>query len=55
MHVFYGCRERHYLKEKGRNKVENPYYSLGFLQQTRMVSSADHYDLTVNEYGISGD
>ena len=32
---------------KNRNKVENPYCSLGLLQQTTMINSADHHDLSV--------
>ena len=32
---------------KNRNKVENPYFSLGLLQQTTMINSADHHDLSV--------
>ena len=35
------------LENKNRNKVENPYYSLGLLQQTMVISSADHHDLSV--------
>ena len=31
-----------FKKNKNRNKVENPYYSLGLLQQTMIISSADH-------------
>ena len=26
---------------------ENPYYSLGLLQQTMMIHNADHHDLSV--------
>ena len=32
---------------KNRNKVENPYYSLGLLQKTMVISSAGHHDLSV--------
>ena len=32
---------------KNWDKVENPYCSLGLLQRTTMISSADHYDLSV--------
>ena len=31
-----------FKKNKSKNKVENPYCSLGFLQQFMMISSADH-------------
>ena len=34
-------------KNKSGNKVENPYNSLGLLQQTMMVSSTGHHDLSV--------
>ena len=34
-------------KNKSANKVENPYNSLGLLQQTMMVSSTGHHDLSV--------
>ena len=32
---------------KNWDKVENPYCSLGLLQQTTIISSADHYDLSL--------
>lgn len=38
-------RMSQFKKNKKSNKVE--YCSLGLLQQTMMVSSAHHYDLTV--------
>ena len=49
MYVFYSFSKCHYFKKnKNINKVENPvYYSLGWLQQTMMTSSADHHDLSV--------
>ena len=40
-----------FKKNKNRNKVENPYYSLGLLQQTMVIISADHHDLSV----VNGD
>ena len=33
--------------KNGKNNVENPDYSLGLIQQTMIVSSADHHDLSV--------
>ena len=33
-----------FKKNKNRNIVENPHYSLGFLEQTMTV---DHHDLSV--------
>ena len=36
-----------FRKNKNMNKVENPYCSLGLLQQTMMIISADHHDLSV--------
>ena len=36
-----------FKKNKNRNTVENPYCSLGLLQQTMMISIADHHDLSV--------
>ena len=35
-----------FKKNKNRNKVQNPYYSLGLLQQTMMINRADHHDLS---------
>ena len=32
-------------KNKNRNKVENPYYSLGLLQQYMVISGAVHHGL----------
>ena len=32
---------------KNRNKVENPYYSLGLLPQTMIIIGTDHHDLSV--------
>lgn len=32
---------------KNWDKVENPYCSLGLLQQTTIISSAYHYDLSL--------
>ena len=35
-------------KNKNRSKVENQYCSMGLLrQQTMMISSADHHDLSI--------
>ena len=36
-----------FKKNKNRNKVENLHYSLSLLQQTMMVSSADHQNRTI--------
>ena len=36
-----------FKKNENRYKVENPYCSLGLLQQTLMIISADHHDLWV--------
>ena len=33
-----------FKKNKNTDKVENPYCSLGLLQQTMMISTADHHD-----------
>ena len=33
--------------EQNWDKVENPYYSLGLLQQTMMIGTANHWDLSV--------
>ena len=48
MYIFYSFREWYGLfkKNKNRNKVENPYYPLHLLQQTMMISNADHHDLS---------
>jgi len=35
-----------FQKNKDRNKVENPYCSLGLLQQIIMISSGNHHDLS---------
>jgi len=32
---------------KNWDKVENPYCSLGLLQQSTIISSDDHYDLSL--------
>ena len=32
---------------KNRDKVENPYYSLSLLQQTMMIGTGNHRDLSV--------
>ena len=34
-------------KNKNRSKVENLHCSLGLLQQTMMISTADHHDLSL--------
>ena len=36
-----------FKKNKNGSKVENSYCSLDLLQQTMMISSADHYDHSV--------
>ena len=46
MYVNYSLRKCHYLKST-KNKVENSHCSLGLLQQTMMISSADHHDRSV--------
>ena len=35
-----------FQKNKDRNKVQNPYCSLGLLQQIMIISSANHHDLS---------
>ena len=48
MYIFYSFREWYGLfkKNKNRNKVANPYHLLHLLQQTMMIISADHCDLS---------
>ena len=36
-----------FKKNKNTNKVENPYYLLGLLQKTMVISGADNHDLSV--------
>ena len=36
-----------FKRNKKRNRLENLYYSLALLQQTIMISSADHRDPSV--------
>ena len=36
-----------FKKNKNRSKVKNLHCSLGLLQQTMMISSADHYDRSI--------
>ena len=45
MYVIYSLRECNYLKRTKIEVIENLHCSLGLLQQTMMISSADHYDL----------
>ena len=33
-----------FKKNKNRNKVENPYYSLGLLQQLMVITKVDPHD-----------
>ena len=46
MYVIYSLRECNYLKRTKIEVIENLHCSLGLLQQTMLISSADHYDLS---------
>ena len=48
MYAIYSLRDCHYLKRiKIEIKFKNSHCLLGLLQQTMMISSSDHHDLSV--------